>query len=54
VEEPVDSPGFSKPAHGYGVPFGTAPGDSDENWAGAGFTGAVTGPGELEPVDDAA
>lgn len=48
----MDCPGFSK-THGYGVPSGTAPDDSDDNWAGADFT-RVPGPAELEPLDDAA
>ena len=49
----MDSPGFRKPAHGYGAPFGTAPDDTDDTWAGRDYT-RVPEAGELEPVDDAA
>jgi hypothetical protein len=49
----VDSPGFCKPVHGYGQPFGTAPDDTNDTWAGTDYTRKPE-PVELEPVDDAA
>ena len=49
----MDSPGYCKPVHGYGTPFGTAPDDADDAWAGKDFT-RVPEAVELEPVDDAA
>jgi hypothetical protein len=49
----VDSPGYCKPVHGYGAPFGTAPDDADDAWAGRDYT-RVPEAVELEPVDDAA
>lgn len=44
----MDSPGYVKPAHQYGQPFGGTA--EDENWAGAGY-GRVPAPAELEPED---
>jgi Radical SAM proteins, N-terminal/Radical SAM superfamily len=53
VEEPVDSPGFSK-THQYGQPFGTSPDTApDDDWAGDGYTGEAA-PEVLEPVDQPA
>ena len=49
----MDAPGYSKPTHSYGQPFGTSPGTSDENWAGAGYI-EVPAPEVLEPVDQPA
>jgi radical SAM superfamily enzyme YgiQ (UPF0313 family) len=48
--DPVDAPSYRKPAHGFGQQFGTSPGTSDENWAGAGYV-HVPAPETLEPVD---
>ena len=51
----MDAPGYRKPTHGYGQPFGTVPetADDEARWAGRGFD-EVPAPEVLEPVDRAA